>query len=425
MIKIENKNLEGNIHSISSKSMAHRHLICSALSECENTIYLPDISDDIQVTINCLKTLGADINIKNKYLHIKPVNLQNLKKQKEDIVKIFDCKESGTTLRFLIPVISFLLEKSVFTGSGRLPDRPIKELTDLLKNANCILSSDKLPIEITNRFKFKNIDIKGNISSQYISGLLLSAVLQDEDININIIGKLESKPYVDMTIKVMKEYGISVNQTDTGYFISKDSKFISPKNSVVEGDWSNSAFFLVAGAIGQNPVSIEGLDINSVQGDKKILEILKNIGANIKIDKDNIQISNNDLRPVDIDVSDIPDLLPILSILSAKILGKTRFYNAKRLRLKESDRLTSTSNMIKNLGGEVIEKEDELIIIGKGKLEGGQVNSYNDHRIAMSACIASIISTNPVILTGENAVNKSYIKFYEDFKSLGGQICHL
>lgn len=420
MIKIENRQLKGSLDAISSKSMAHRYLFCSALSDSETLLYLPDISEDIQITINCLKTLGAKIEIKEDYLLIKPIDKTKLSKE----IYSFDLKESGTTLRFLLPIASTLVESSKFTGSGRLPARPIKELLQILKKSNCILSSDNMPFEIINKFKFKDVSIVGNISSQYISGLLLASPLQDEDININVLGNLESKPYVDMTIQVMKEYGVYVNEAKNNYSVNK-TYYKSPKKAVVEGDWSNMAFFLVAGAISENPINISGLNLNSLQGDKKILEILKSFGANISMDKSMITVSKNILNPLEIDISDIPDLLPILAVLSAKAIGKTRFYNAGRLRFKESDRLKSTSNMIKNLGGNSIEKDDELIIIGSGKLNGGSVDSYNDHRIAMSASIASIICKNPVILKNEKSVNKSYSKFYKDFESLGGSICHL
>ena len=425
MIKIENIQLNGSIDAVSSKSMAHRYLICSALSDFSSLLYIPNISDDIKMTIDCLKKLGADIKIDGRILKVIPINIDKLKKINE--VLKFDMGESGTTFRFMLPVITSLLDRCEFSGRGRLPQRPIKELVDILKKSGCLISSDKLPFKITNKFRFNNVDIRGDISSQYISGLLLCAPMQNEDVRIDIISKLESKPYVDMTIDVMKKYGIEVVQEKKSYFISKNNKYtnkgISDIIQKIEGDWSNVAFFLVAGAIGSKQVEIKGLNLNSVQGDMKILEILKKIGAKVDIDINSgvVKISKHTLEPTEIDICDIPDLLPILTVLASACIGKTRFYNISRLRLKESDRIKSSVDMINSLGGIATEEENSLVIEGKGYLKGGEVSSYNDHRIAMSSTIASIICENPVILDEENAVNKSYVNFYEDFEKLGGR----
>ena len=224
-----------------------------------------------------------------------------------------------------------------------------------------------------------------------------------------------------MTVDVMRRYGIEIIEDEKSYFIRKNQRYISPKDNVIEKDWSNSAFFLTAGAIGA-PVTLCGLNPNSLQSDKKIIEIIQSFGARVDKDEDEITVSKDKSDVIEVDMSQIPDLLPILSVLACSSNATSRFYNAKRLRLKESDRIYASCQMIKALGGNAVEKDDELIIEGRGRLRGGTVDSFNDHRIAMSAAIASIICDDDVIIKGENAVNKSYPKFFEDFQSLGGKV---
>lgn len=416
MIKIKNKTLSGNINAVQSKSMAHRYIICSALSKEYTKIYLKDISQDVKATIDAIKNLGTDVDIRDDYIIIRESNIKN---------NIFDCKQSGTTLRFMLPIATSLLDECSFIGYGRLPKRPINDIVNIMKKSSCIFSNDTLPFNIKNKFSFSNVDIVGDVSSQYISGLLLASVLQEKDVQINVKGKFESKPYVDMTVDVMKMYGIDILENKNSYFIKKNQKYKSPSNIIVECDFSNIAFFLVAGAIGKDEIKIKNINFSSLQGDKRILEILEKFGAHIKTTKNEISISCDKLIPQDIDVSDIPDLLPILTVLASASIGESRFYNAKRLRLKESDRIKSSVTMINNLGGEAIEYEDSLVIKGMGKLIGGKVDSFDDHRIAMASMVASTICDNDIILENEQAINKSYPSFFDDFKKLNGEFIYL
>ena len=404
MIRIKSGNLSGKVQAITSKSMAHRQIICSALSNADSTLFIPDISDDIKCTLSAVENLGLKLIKDGAYIRLSPTNKKS---------EVFDCRESGTTLRFI--------DNCHFTGRGRLPERPINQIIDILRSSKCEVSSDKLPLTIKNKFEFTDVEIAANISSQFISGLLISSVLQKDDVHIKVVGDFESKSYVDMTVDVMRRYGIEIIEDEKSYFIRKNQRYISPKDNVIEKDWSNSAFFLTAGAIGA-PVTLCGLNPNSLQSDKKIIEIIESFGARVNMDEDEITVSKDRSDVIEVDMSQIPDLLPILSVLACSSNATSRFYNARRLRLKESDRIYASCRMIKALGGNAVEKDDELIIEGRGRLRGGTVDSFNDHRIAMSAAIASIICDDDVIIKGENSVNKSYPKFFEDFQSLGGKV---
>jgi 3-phosphoshikimate 1-carboxyvinyltransferase len=412
MIKIKKGELSGKIDAITSKSMAHRQIICSALSNMQTSLLLPDISDDIDCTLSAIENLGAKVSKNKDCVIISPSNEKN---------QFFDCMESGTTLRLMLTIAPSSLNLCHFTGRGRLPQRPISQIIDILRRSNCEVSDDKLPLTVKNKFEFSNVEIQGNISSQFISGLLIASVLQKNDVRISVVGNFESKSYVDMTVNVMRRYGIEIEESMNSYFVRKNQRYIPPKDNIIEKDWSNSAFFLTAGAIGA-PVTLCGLDVNSLQSDKKIMDIIEKFGAKISIDNGEICVSAGKTNSIEQDMSQIPDLLPILSVLACASKGTSRFYNARRLRLKESDRISASCQMIRSLGGTAFEKDDELIVEGTGNLTGGEVDSFNDHRIAMSASIASIICDEDVIISGENAVNKSYPKFFTDFQRLGGKI---
>lgn len=388
--------LSGKITAVSSKSYVHRILICAAFSDKPTEIYLNVLSDDILATISCLEKMGASItyNKNNNILSIKPI----LSFEKE--VDIY-ANESGSTARFLLPVASSVFEEVHITGSGRLLERPFLSLVREMRKNGVEVSSDLLPITTKGLLKSGTFYLEGNISSQYISGLLMALSLTErgEESKIILTSELESKKYVDITIEVMKMFGKDVIVEENCYII-KGGKYISPGKIKAEGDWSNSAFWIVANALGSN-ISLEGLNYKSTQGDRKIIDIL------------------ND---TEIDASEIPDLVPILSVLALKRLGKTRIYNAKRLKLKESNRLETIYKSLTALGGNVEITDDEVIINGSGSISGGTTCGYSDHRIIMAAAIASLIAENECIIEGAESVNKSYPEFFEDFKKLGGDV---
>ncbi|MBR3588834.1 MAG: 3-phosphoshikimate 1-carboxyvinyltransferase [Clostridia bacterium] len=387
---IPNK-LSGKIKAISSKSVAHRMLICASLADKESKLQIDTTSLDIEATVSALVSLGAEITIDGNIYTVTPI------KDKKDA--FVDCNESGSTLRFLVPVGAALGKKCTFTGKGRLPSRPMKTLTEVLRD-NGVRVNDSFPIEIEGVLAKGKYTLDGSVSSQFVTGLLL-ALPNVGGGEIEVTGEMQSKSYIDITLSVMEKFGVKVEENGNR-FIVPDTKFTSA-DLTAEGDWSNAAFFLAAG------VEVENLDINSEQGDKKIVQILKKL---------------NESGDIEIDVSDIPDLVPIIAVKSAVRKGRTSIINAERLKLKESDRILSTVSMINNLGGSATGTENSIIIDGKEKLSGGDVDSFNDHRIVMASAIAAQYSENKVVINGAEAVNKSYPNFFEDYKKLGG-VCNV
>ncbi len=388
-IVVSPKKLSGKVKAISSKSVAHRMLICASLADKKSEIEIDSTSADIEATISALTALGAQIKKENNIYTVYPI------KDKNDA--FVDCNESGSTLRFLVPVASSLGKKCVFDGRGRLPSRPMKALTDeMTRHSVCV--SDSFPIHTEGQMTGGKFTVDGSVSSQFITGLLMS-LPQIGGGEIEVTGNFQSRSYVDITLSVMEKFGVNVEEKGNSYIIP-DKKFISAL-SRAEGDWSNSAFFLSVG------VEVENLDTKSKQGDKKIIEVLK------ALEKENEEIF--------IDVSDIPDLVPVISVKASVRKGKTNIINAERLKLKESDRILSCVEMINNLGGKAEGTDNSIIIEGVEKLKGGKVDAYNDHRIVMSAAIASCFAEGDITICGAEAVNKSYPAFFEDMEKLGGK----
>ena len=366
----------GKIDAISSKSQAHRFLICAALSDRNIKIKCNTLCEDINATVRCLNALGADIKYSEKTFYVTPIKNVNYNAQ-------LDCGESGSTLRFLLPVCAALGSNSVFVGAKRLFERPLSPLYELLSQNGCKLSEQgKAPLTLNGKLQSGVYEITENVSSQFISGLMFAKII-NKNIDVKYPDNIQSKKYIDMTKEAIE------------IFASDKTEF------QVEGDWSNAAFFLCANALGAD-IKINGLNEKSLQGDKEIVTILNNF-------------------PRKIDASQIPDLIPVICVVACKYEGETEIINAKRLRFKECDRLFAITQMLTNLGAEVIEYDDGLKIISKGYLDGGEVNSFNDHRIAMSAAVASLISKDKIILNDAEAVKKSYPGFFKDFESLGGK----
>ena len=413
-IEIIPKPLKGKLQAIASKSAAHRELIAASLCQEKTLIEINKLSEDIEATLRCLEALGSKFTIGPGAIEVKPIStaLKNT---------ILDCGESGTTLRLLLPVASALGSDSQIIGRGRLPERPIKELKTALESGGMQFNSAHLPLKIQGQLKGGTYKIPGNISSQYISGLLFALPLLEEDSEIALTSPLQSVGYVEMTLEVLKKYGISIERLPSGYRIFGGQKYSSPGRITVEGDWSNGAFFIVAGAI-NGSVTLKGLDTNSTQRDKEIISLLSAGGANIDNKNGSIVAEVSRLKAQEIDLSEIPDLLPILAVAASVSQGNTYFKNGARLRLKESDRLATTCSMLKALGAEVEELPEGLLVKGKDSLRGGVTESFNDHRIAMAAAVAATVSEGSVVVKNAEAINKSYPDFFRDYKALGGEI---
>ena len=411
-VKVSPALLHGTVRAISSKSYMHRTLICASLADEPTVLHCTDSNRDIQATANCLRALGAEIAERDGVYTVVPI-----RKRTKENVQLF-CDESGSTLRFLLPIAASLGIDAAFHARGRLSLRPLSPLYEELRRNGAVLSPNGVfPLSVSGQLQGGEYILDGGISSQFFTGLLMALPLLDTDSTIKIIGALESAPYVRLTESVMNRFGVFPTMTEQSMTIAP-SAYHTPKMLFVEGDWSNAAFWLVAGAIGGD-ICITGLDMNSAQGDKEIVPLLKQMGADITVCNDSITVRKSTLTGIDIHAINIPDLVPILSVAAACAQGETVIYGASRLRLKESDRIASVSGMLTTLGIDCAETDDGLIIRG-GTICGGHVDACNDHRIAMSAAIAALASKTDIIIKDAHAVDKSYPAFFTDFCSLGG-----
>ncbi len=401
-IKIIPGKLNGTVSIPSSKSMTHRVLIGAALAKGKSVISNVTFSKDIYATIDALKASGADITAVGNTVTVN--GLCGRCPQNAEI----DCCESGSTLRFMIPVTAALGINSVYKGQGRLPERPITPyLRELPQKGITFDYENTMPFTVSGKLLSGKYSLEGNISSQFITGLLFALPLLEGDSEIILTSPLESKPYADMTIESLKLFGIDIKETQKGYYIKGSQQYHSSDVSV-EGDYSQAAFFYVANALGSN-VKIENLKKESTQGDKKIVEITENLCYN----------ENNVPMGFSVNASDIPDLVPILAVLGTYCCDTSRISGAERLKIKESDRLTATAAAINALGGDVTPVNDGLII-NNARLCGGSIDSCGDHRIAMCAAIAATICQEPVIIKNADSVEKSYPEFFRDYQNLGG-----
>ena len=393
-IVLSPRRLHGSVTPPPSKSDAHRLLIAMALSDRPSRMRLTASNDDIAATIRCLKALGAGIAMDAQCVCVTPIAAA----QKNALC---DCGASGSTLRFITPVAA-ALHGAVLTGRGRLAVRPMEPLLSLLRALGCEITGEKLPVTVSGGLKSGQYSLRGDVSSQFVTGLLYALPLLSGDSTITLTTSLQSRGYVDMTLQTLRRFGITVAEENDTFRIPGGQRCIAPEGDLIpEGDWSGAAFWYGANYLGGS-VDILGLCADSPQRDKKIAQFAQQL-------------------PDEIDVGDMPDLLPILSIMACKKAGDTHFVNAARLRIKESDRLASSRQMIINLGGSAETTADVLVVHGTGCLRGGTVDGMNDHRIVMSAAIASCLCEKEVTILGAEAAKKSYPAFLQDFEQLGGK----
>ena len=398
----------GTVASIASKSQAHRLLICAALAWQSTKIICAESSADIDATIRCLAALGADFSRRDGTITVYPMELPRGDRE-------LDCGESGSTLRFLLPVVGALGVGATFRLHGRLSERPLSPLWEEMERHGCRLSRptpDTLRCE--GRLSGGTYQIAGDISSQFISGLLFALPLTGEESDIMLTSKAESAGYIALTVHALRQFGISAEQTASGWHIPSGSFYASCGKAAVEGDWSNAAFWLCAGAISR-PVTVTGLNPDSLQADREITEILRRFGAEVRSDESGVHVAPSALHAIEIDARNIPDLVPPIAAVAAVARGTTTIFGAERLRIKESDRLKSVADALRAVGGQVEITPDGLHITGCS-LHGGTIDSSNDHRIAMLAGILSSVCSQPITLTGAEAVRKSYPSFWEELK---------
>ena len=393
--------LSGTITPPPSKSQAHRVLIAAALATGESVIRNFRWSEDTRATAGCLTALGAAFRSRDGDI----LELEGLCPSQS--LPLLDCGESGSTLRFLIPVVLATAGGGVFTGRGRLMERPLAPYFGIFREEGISFSQNHDILQVQGTLTPGTYRLPGNVSSQFITGLLHALPLLAGDSRILLTSELESAGYVDMTLETLRRFGVTVEPEETGWFIPGNQRY-QPRDVTLEGDWSQAAFFLAAAGLG-NPLNLRGMDGNSAQGDRimaEYVEILASAGE------------------VSLDVSGCPDLVPPLAVRAALRSGETtRLVNAARLRLKESDRLASVATVLGALGADVTEERDSLTIRGREILPGGvTVDSWNDHRIAMMAAVAATRCQRPVTVTGAECVKKSYPEFWTDYEALGGRI---
>jgi 3-phosphoshikimate 1-carboxyvinyltransferase len=414
--------LAGSIPSIASKSAAHRLLILAALSLSITDIDCRTTSDDIDATISCLEALGVRIAATKLGFHsTQPQPIKGA---------LLDCGESGSTLRFLLPVSCALGAGAALTGHGRLAERPLSPLYEELCKHGCELSEKGvLPLKTQGQLTGGRFFLPGDVSSQFASGLLLAAPFLDKPTEIFVLEPVQSAPYIRLTIDALEAFGITVRMSEQKLNDQQYQRYVisggclrSPGKIVVEGDWSNAAFWLAAGSIGHTTVEVRGLKTDSSQGDRAILAALARFGARVMRGPGVVAVSGGKLEGITLDVSGFPDLVPPLAAVATFAEGKTRLTNAGRLRLKESDRLVSVSNALTALGGHAQVENDDLIIEGSISITGGLVDAENDHRIAMMAAIVAAQADGPTTICGAQCVAKSYPAFFDDFAALGGHV---
>lgn len=402
-IKIYPSKLIGTVNAPSSKSYSHRMIIAAALADGISEISNVTPSNDISVTAEAMNALGANVLADGSVFTVRGIKAPSDK-------AYIDCGESGSTLRFIIPVAAALGTNATFMGHAKLPQRPITPYTrEFPKKGVSFEPQSGLPITITGKLQAGEYCLEGDVSSQFITGLMLALPLCAEDSVIKLTSPLQSKPYADMTAAALKSFGVNIFETkmnDLPVYLIKGNQKYKPCRTAVEGDYSQAAFFFTANALGSE-IKVNNLNPDSVQGDKAILDIIASCGE--------------EMKPFTADAANIPDLVPILAVLGSFTKGPSKIVNAARLRLKECDRLDCVAQMLNSIGGNIEAGSDTLTMNPIEKFRGGEVDSFKDHRIVMSAAIAATVSEAPVIIHGAEDVNKSYPRFFDDFKSLGGQ----
>ena len=394
----------GTVQAPASKSVAHRLLICAALAKTPSVLRIADTNDDIDATVRCLRTLGVSIKKSTDVLTVTPPQRWNGN-------VTLDCGESGSTLRFLLPVAASLGISAVFTGKGRLPERPNDALLEVMQYHGVAVKPG-FPIRISGKLKPGDYNISGAVSSQYATGLLLALAHLDKASTLTLLPPVVSAPYLDITLDVLRRFGAGVEKTGTCYHISPS--VLQGGSFTAESDWSGAAALLACG------IRVGGLNLQSSQGDRQFLEIMTDCGARVLQESGTVQLDRSALHGAEIDAGSVPDLVPVLAAMLATAEGDSRITNAQNLRHKESDRLAATARLLCALGADVRETADGLLIHGKPQLSGGTADSANDHRIVMAAAVAAQACKNPVVIQNAQAIDKSFPAFFRLYRTQGG-----
>ncbi|MFW9786040.1 MAG: 3-phosphoshikimate 1-carboxyvinyltransferase [Candidatus Thorarchaeota archaeon] len=417
---VQQTELRGSIRAPPSKSYTHRAIVCGLLSKNQTQISNPLFCEDTQASLRLSRMMGAQITNQEDLLVTGPETLVAPTSE-------MDCGGSGTTIRLYTALAALTNGPCVLTGDQSLQARPMTDLLHALDQlgikATSIRNDGKPPVEVIGKgLSGGKVRIRGDISSQYISGLLFACSKSEEDTTIEITTRLESRPYVEMTLEVMKHFGVSAWPSELwdSFSVPGNQEYIA-SHYEIPGDFSSAAFLLAAGAL-HGKVRVTNLNKGSLQGDALIIELLKKMSALIIEKEDGYEVSASELEPIEVDVSHTPDLVPVLVVLASQADGCSRIYNAQRLRFKESDRLTTMSTELKKMGGRVKLTDDGIDVEGPTKLQGAMIETHNDHRIAMACTIAGLIASGSTVILGAECVSKSYPNFMEDIQSLGAEI---
>ncbi|WP_456472883.1 3-phosphoshikimate 1-carboxyvinyltransferase [Methanocaldococcus sp.] len=423
LIVKKTERLEGTIKSPPSKSYTHRAVIGSSLAEGKSIIKNPLWGEDCLSSVNGCRMLGANIILdkeKDEWI------VEGGKLKTPD--NVIDVGNSGTTLRILTSISSQIPKGyAILTGDDSIRRRPMQPLLDALKQLNIEAFSSKMdgtaPIIVkSSKISGNVVKIRGDISSQFITSLMMLLPFNNEDTEIILTSPLKSKPYIDVTIDILNKFGIKIDKTENGFLVYGNQKY-KPINYIVEGDYSSSSYLIAAGVLINSDLTIENLFSDSKQGDKAIINIVKEMGADIKVKKDKVIINGEyNLEGIDIDVKDIPDLVPTIAVLGCFAEGKTEIFNGEHVRLKECDRLRACAVELRKMGADIKEKPDGLIIRGVKKLKGAKLNTYNDHRLVMAFTVAGLKAEGETIIDNEESVKISFPNFVEVMKSIGANI---
>ena len=417
MIATVKGTLRGDVQVPPSKSVAHRMLICAALTGTPCSITCHSINKDMEATANCLNALGANITYTDGKFNVEPI--YNVRTG-----SVLDCGESGSTLRFMLPVAAALGADAVFTGHGRLPERPLSPLYEEMTAHGIRMSENgRMPLTCQGTLPAGTYTIDGGVSSQFISGLLMALPLTGSESRIIITGKMESASYIGLTLNALAAFGITIQTVKDGYIIPGGQKFKAPGTTVdVEGDWSAAAFWLVAGAAGPDAIRCNGVDYQaSAQGDRRVVDILRQMGADIETGSGYVTARPSALKAAIVDCADVPDLVPVLSVAASRAQGTTTFGNTRRLRIKESDRIQSVLDMLHAAGIEANATENTLSVTG-GAGHDCICNPAGDHRMAMSAAILAAVHDCSIRIEDAECTAKSYPAFFEHCSQLGAQV---
>ncbi len=404
----------GAVRAPASKSAAHRLFVCAALGTRPCEIVCGELSADLRATLGCLAALGAAVSFSLGRVRIEPI------RSVPEGELFLPCGESGSTLRFLLPLLGALGARAVLERRGRLPERPIAPLTDELRRHGMTISEDGALLRCAGQLRGGDWVLPGDVSSQFVSALLMALPLLGGDSRLTVTGTVESAPYIALTERVLSAAAIGFAREGAVYTLPGGQRSALPRSVTVEGDWTAAAVFLAMGALSPEGVAVEGLSLSSAQGDRAILDLLRGFGAEVETGEALVRVRKNELRGLRFDASQTPDLVPTVAALGALASGETRIERAARTRLKESDRLRTTAGMLAALGADVQETPDALVIRGKPSLNGGETDGFADHRVAMAAAVAACGCTGGVRLRGAECVEKSYPRFWDDLGALGG-----